>query len=98
MAKWEHNVRIELDIEDLDGFRDALAQFNIPESATVDTMLGLVYMEEQDDLYIFQSPDGSDPEDGYVDAPEFYLGKWEDGDKEHEVAGPFTWTGKYYQI
>jgi hypothetical protein len=97
MATWEHNIRLSVEIENLDEVRTQLEQLGIPESELVDTLLGLTYMGEFDDLYVFQT-DASDPEDGYVVAPEFHLGKWDDGPEEAQVGGPIKWSGKYYQI
>jgi hypothetical protein len=65
--------------------------YRISREELYTTVMGLHYMDDFRDLYVFAT-DASNPSEGVVEAPEFGLGNWDDGDAASEVYGPIEWT------
>ena len=65
--------------------------YQISEEDLFATCMGLHYMGENKDLYVF-GHDASSAEAGVVEAPTFYLGQWDDGPEDEQVYGPIEWN------
>lgn len=70
--------------EELEGF------YQIAPEELYATVMGLFYMGEKRDLYVF-GHDASSAEAGVVEAPTFWLGTWDDGAEDEQVYGPIEW-------
>jgi hypothetical protein len=88
MGKIHVVARDEFEVENLEEVREKLHKLGLSIFELVSAMRGQTYMGEmQRPFYVF-SYDASDPEDGYVATPEFYI----DSDDYHEGDRPINWT------
>ena len=69
---------------------DLLKYYRIAPEELYATVLGMSYVDDDKDLYVF-GYDPSSAKDGVVEAPVFWMGTWDAGTDEEQVYGPIHW-------